>query len=233
MSNKSKIKLVLLPGLDGTGRLFEPFISCLPSFIEPFIISYQPDACISIEELALFVESKLPEGEFVLLAESFSGLVALQLIPKVSSRLKGIIFVGAFASSPRPFLLPKLLYFPFLFKHSSLLPQWVLREFCIGWEASRDKSIWLQNVLKNVPGNTILHRLKQISQANFKNPIDIKCPSYYLQAKHDRLVPKEASKQLAKIISGLKIIPLNAPHFMLQAQPAQSVTAIENIFKIL
>lgn len=233
MSNKSKIKLVLLPGLDGTGRLFEPFISCLSSTIEPHVISYLPDACISIEELAQFVESKLPEGEFVLLAESFSGLVALQLIPKISSRLKCIIFVGAFATSPRPFLLPLLFYFPFLFKHSALLPQWVLREFCIGWEASQAKGIWLHNVLKNVPGDTILHRLKQISQANFIKPMDIKCPCYYLQAKHDRLVPKKASKQLAKTISGLRVIPLNAPHFMLQAQPAQSVSIIENIFKLL
>ena len=34
------MKVVLLPGLDGTGILFKPFIEALPKNIETLVVSY-------------------------------------------------------------------------------------------------------------------------------------------------------------------------------------------------
>jgi hypothetical protein len=35
-----QMKIVLLPGLDGTGILFKPFIEALPNGIDVLVISY-------------------------------------------------------------------------------------------------------------------------------------------------------------------------------------------------
>jgi pimeloyl-[acyl-carrier protein] methyl ester esterase len=226
MSDPGKVKLVLLPGLDGTGKLFEPLVACLPTSIDPHVISYPFDDAISIEELAYFVESKLPDGKFGLLAESYSGLVALRLVPKISSRLICIIFAGTFSSSPRPRLLRAILCFPFLVRFSTLLPNWLIRSFCLGGEATDLQCSWLRGVLKEVPGSVVLHRLRHVSQSNFTESLDIQCPGYYIQAMGDRLVPGRASEAFVKNIFGLKVLPLSAPHFMLQAKPAESANAI-------
>ena len=34
------MKLVLLPGMDGTGRLFEPLLNFLPAWLAPIVIAY-------------------------------------------------------------------------------------------------------------------------------------------------------------------------------------------------
>lgn len=65
------MKLVLLPGPDGTGRLFEPFLRALPSHLSPVIISYPTDQPLSYAELVRFVRQQVRSDEdYVLLAES-------------------------------------------------------------------------------------------------------------------------------------------------------------------
>ncbi len=45
------MNLVLLPGLDGTGELFRPFIEILPKDINALVISYPGNIKLSYEEL--------------------------------------------------------------------------------------------------------------------------------------------------------------------------------------
>ncbi len=54
---------------------------------------------------------RAPE-DTILLAESFSGLVALTLLEQYAIPLRGIIFCAAFAESPRHFLLKCLTILP-------------------------------------------------------------------------------------------------------------------------
>ena len=80
MTAKKSLTLVLLPGLDGTGLLFEPLLAALPSSIRTQVVAYPPDQSLSLAEYAALVRKLLPKGDVVLLAESFSGLVALSLL---------------------------------------------------------------------------------------------------------------------------------------------------------
>lgn len=56
------LKLVLLPGLDGTGLLFKPFVSALPSSAETLIITYPPDEKLSYKKLTEHVLAKYGVG---------------------------------------------------------------------------------------------------------------------------------------------------------------------------
>ncbi len=73
------MKWVLLPGMDGTGLLFTPLLSALPIGVDPIVVSYPADRAASPEELLRIVLAHLPgEGAYVLIAESFSGPLALR-----------------------------------------------------------------------------------------------------------------------------------------------------------
>ena len=69
--------LVLLPGLDGSGKLFRGFINSIGAALEPRIVSYPPDQPLGYEELESLIEAALPsQRPFFLLGESFSGPLA-------------------------------------------------------------------------------------------------------------------------------------------------------------
>lgn len=65
--------LVLLPGMDGTGELFQPFLSCLPVSERTLIIRYPSATEMSYDELEAYVLDHLPNQPFTLIAESFLG----------------------------------------------------------------------------------------------------------------------------------------------------------------
>jgi pimeloyl-[acyl-carrier protein] methyl ester esterase len=70
-------RLLLLPGLDGTGALFDRFLTVLSKDIETRTIRYPDDSAMGYPELVGFVERQLSADKSYLLAESFSGPIAL------------------------------------------------------------------------------------------------------------------------------------------------------------
>jgi pimeloyl-ACP methyl ester carboxylesterase len=101
------ITLILLPGLGGTGELFEPFLAALGSAVAVKVIRYPGDVALGYDALGRFVRAMLPEGEpFVLLGESFSGPIAISLAATGGTQLRGLILCCSFARNPRPSLGP-------------------------------------------------------------------------------------------------------------------------------
>src|SRR5438034_9685590 len=95
-------QLVLLPGLDGTGSLFSPLLAELPRDLHTKTVSYPNDKALSLDEHARWVIRQLPTDRAVLLAESFSGLVALRALMEPSSRIDAVIFAQRTRVSPAP-----------------------------------------------------------------------------------------------------------------------------------
>ena len=95
------MKLVLLPGMDGTGILFEPFLESLPESISPIVVTYPCDMPLSYAELLQVIEAKLPSAEpFIVLGESFSGPLALRIAASCPPGLKGLVLSASFARNP-------------------------------------------------------------------------------------------------------------------------------------
>lgn len=96
----SPLSLVLLPGLDGTGRLFEWFLDALPSKLRPIVIPFPRDAA-DYAALETQAARSLPQGQpFVILAESFSGPLALRIAARGPANLVAVILVASFTSRP-------------------------------------------------------------------------------------------------------------------------------------
>ena len=156
--------LVLMPGLDGTGLLFEHFVSALPPHIRTRIIEY-PKIAASLEEHAAVVAERLPAGRVVLLAESFSGIVALYLLMKHRVPAEKVIFVASFGSSPRRYLRMLLPFLPALAWSTPLIPSTAWRVLLFGG-GCHSRRYRLAHGSRN-PGESrvVAHRLKLVASA--------------------------------------------------------------------
>ena len=156
------MKMVLLPGLDGTGLLFEPLIAELPKAIDVCIISYPTDRELSYQELVEYVLARLPKNDFVLVAESFSGPIAYQLAQKSISNLQSIIFVATFLLPPHVTLLRlSHLFSPRLI---TLLPNHFLKLFLLGRESNPQLIRLFKRAIKCVAPHVLSHRLREIQK---------------------------------------------------------------------
>jgi len=220
--------LVLMPGLDGTGLLFERFVSALPPNIRTCIIEYPRDA-VSLEEYVTVVGERLPASRVVLLAESFSGIVALYLLRKHHVLVEKIIFVASFGSIPRRYLRMLLPFFPILAWSIPLIPSAAWRFFCLGAGATHADIAKLKGVLAQVNPRVVAHRLKLVASAKIADDPRIDVPAYYLQAEGDRLVPHNAAEHLRRLFSHFTLLRVPGPHFLLQTSPAECAHLIAGI----
>lgn len=219
MSTAGNPNLVLLPGLDGTGILFRPLLAELPGDIQPRVIAYPWNQSISLSELAQHVARQLPHHTFVLLAESFSGLVALTLIADNVPGLKRVLFIAGFAEPARRFLLRLAPLVPWAGSAIRSAPSFLLRQFCLGKEANSQQLVLVRNALATVTPAVLANRLGLVAARQSFGRKQFSIPCHYLQASQDRLVPPIAARWFSQHFDSCEIECVEGPHFLLQAQP--------------
>ena len=95
------VTLVLLPGLDGTGRLFDDFIAALGPDVDAIIASYPTDQALGYAKLEPIARSFLPaDRPFFLLAESFSGPLGVAIAAAPPPGLMGLILAAPSCAAP-------------------------------------------------------------------------------------------------------------------------------------
>lgn len=217
--------LVLLPGLDGTGLMFEPFVQALAARgFESRIVRYPP-ALASYPACAHFVRTLLPRDRpFLLLGESFSGPVALALAADPPENLVGLVLCGTFAKNPRPGLgrlAPLLGILP------GRLPLGAIRFLLLGRWATEPLLERVRALAAQVAASTMKGRLRSVVAVD-QTPLlgRIRVPTLALVAAHDRLVPPSATAWLRAHLPNLDIVRLQGPHWLLQSRPDAAVQAI-------
>jgi len=92
------VTLILLPGMDGTGLLFQDFVEALGAEIRAVVVSYPKNESLTYTALESTVQRQLPSDEpYVLLAESFSGPLAISIAASGPSGLLGVVLCCSFA----------------------------------------------------------------------------------------------------------------------------------------
>jgi len=225
--------LLLLPGLDGTGLVFAPLLTQLPTEIETQLVHYPSDRLMSFQEHIAFAKKQFPRKKpFVLLAESFSGPIGLQLLADPPDNLIGVIFVATFAHYPSPFLLDA----------GRILPQGLLlklfsstffsRFFCLGG-ASAEAVKLFRKALKSVKLNVLSHRLQILAELPPPPDTTFSGPCLYIQASNDRLVPSRAVAPLQRHLQQLQVEKIHGPHIILLAQPERGARLISDFIASL
>jgi pimeloyl-ACP methyl ester carboxylesterase len=219
------MKIVLLPGLDGTGNLFDPLLKALPQNTEVIVISY-PETKLGYEDLVSFVLAQLPKEDHILVGESFSGNVAYQIALTKPEYLKAVIFVASFLSNPRPLLLKLFNKLP-----SSLLsvkpPKLIIKLFMLGFSTKKSTIQLFLETLKQVPSDVLSFRLKEIAKLQL-NSEACDTEAIYIQATNDYLVPSRAVKDFKQLFINLTVQKVKGSHFLLQSKPVECANIIIN-----
>ena len=227
-------RLVLLPGMDGTGELFASFLAALPNTIPAKVVRFPADPFLSYSELAALVESALQENEpFVLLAESFSTPPAIQFAATLPPNLKGLILCAGFASSPRRGLSRVLasVATPLLFHFK--LPSFAER-FLLGTNAPASLRASLRSAISSVAPNVLASRLRAVLTCNARAELArIEAPILYIQAAQDRLVPRRCLEEILKIKPQTEAASIDGPHLLLQRAPQKSAEIVERFMRQL
>jgi pimeloyl-ACP methyl ester carboxylesterase len=225
------MNLVLLPGLDGTGELFMPFIETLPKDINALVISYPGNIKLSYEELVEFVLNQLPDNEFILVGESFSGYIAHQIALRNPKNMKAVIFVASFLENPRPLMLGISGVFPRRYIFSGFLPEIVIKVFLFGMNVCDQIISLFRQSMKQVSPDVLVFRLIEISKiSGVLQSCSLKAT--YIQASNDKLVPKKCADAFKKAYKDICVFEVHGPHFILQSNPVSCLDVIINEYDL-
>ncbi|MES2642998.1 MAG: alpha/beta hydrolase [Myxococcota bacterium] len=216
---------VLLPGLDGTGELFEPIREALAGAGHvATVIAYPRDEALDYASLVERVV--LPDVPFVLVGESFSGPVALALAARRPPSLRAVVLVATFARPPllgSPFLLPFV--GALLFRLA--LPPVLLRCLLVGFRAPASLVGRVAATVRSVPPGVLAHRVRAVLAVDAESAARAcTVPVLYLRATHDRLVPGRCAAHLGALIPGMQVGEVAGPHLVLQANPEEAAREI-------
>jgi pimeloyl-ACP methyl ester carboxylesterase len=218
----------MLPGLDGTGELFANVLQHLQPEFETQIVTYPPKRVLSYTELEEKISTLLKDSPpFMLLAESFSGPIAIRYAASLPTNLQGLILCNTFACSPVSGSLRLLTsaVAPITFRLP--LPPPLARRYLLGPAASTDAILQLQQALSLVQPNVLSARLDEVFHCDVRDCLSrITVPVLALQAQQDRLVPARATQELQRHSKNLHVVTLLGPHLLLQSNPRQAAKAI-------
>lgn len=222
----ARLTLVLLPGLDGTGDLFETFIAALGPGFKTSVVRYPADEPLGYQELETLVRQRLPASEhFAILGESFSGPIAISIAAAPPPNLVATVLCCTFASNPQP----NLSHLRWLLPIASprLAPLAAVSALLMGKHSTPALRAALASALSKLSTLSFRARLSAVLSVNVTAKLAaVQVPVLYLQALQDRLVPSEASLKVLLANPRVQVAKLEGPHFLLQASPSLSASAV-------
>ncbi|MCX7286098.1 MAG: alpha/beta hydrolase [Rhodobacterales bacterium] len=217
------MQVILLPGLDGTGALTAPVGAYLGPSYKAEVVQY-PAGLFRYDDVARWLQPHLPTDDFVIVAESFSGPLAIRVAAARPSGLKALVLVASFARSPRlvPAFFAAILYF--LPIRSVLLIR-LTRWFLVGNWGARDFPEAFVKIIGPVPRKTLAGRLRAVLKVNVVDDLKaVEGPRLLVVASGDRLVP--ASRAGDFRAAGWEVETVEGPHFLTLTRPQAVATVI-------
>jgi pimeloyl-ACP methyl ester carboxylesterase len=232
------MRLVLLPGLDGTGELFQSFLKVLPLSFTPQVVSYPTDQYLTYKELVSLVQTVLPREEpFVLLGESFSGPLSIKVAELSPPNLHAVILCASFVSNPVP---PSLTWAaslpsPLLSLVGRLgVPDTLVRFFAAGLDSPQDLLDLFRSVRRKVWTEVLVERIRAVQEVDAREALkNCSFPILYLRAKQDRLISSKCIDEVRDIKPIVTVVEIDSPHFVLQRKPQEAAAAIAHFLNTL
>jgi pimeloyl-[acyl-carrier protein] methyl ester esterase len=218
-------RVMLLPGLDGTGALFDSFLHAAPVGIEPIVVPLPREPL----GYAALVDRLAPTLQLtqdtILIAESFSGPLAILLAQH--HRIAALVLCNTFVTPPGPRALATLPWAPLL--HLPL-PGALVRRYLVGSDAPDPLVEKVQSTVASVPPSVLAARVSAALSADVRDNLS-RCgaPLLYLRGTRDRVV-SDASVQgvVSAASSPVRVVRIPGPHLLLQTFPEAAWRAIED-----
>lgn len=222
------IRALILPGMDGTGELLTEFATALAPDLVAKVVAYPRDAALDYAALTAFAAEYLPkEGPFVLIAESFSGPIAIELAARKPEGLIGLVLCASFAKAPKS---PMLRVFETILRTipPSKLPLGPAMPWLMGRWSTRDWARRVRDAVRSVSAEAMRARLRAAADVDATHSIPlIDCPLLYLKPSRDRLIGDAGWRAIRGLSRNAVCIEIEGPHFLLQAKPLECAAAVK------
>jgi pimeloyl-ACP methyl ester carboxylesterase len=215
--------------MDGTGELIKDFASQLSAYRPVQIIAYPAERPLGYAPLVSIASSQLPEANVVLVAESFSGPVAIELAASVS-RVAGLVLVSSFARRPvRPLLAAIASVSPI-----GHMPAIIISRALLGSAGTVELKQRVSRVLKGLKVDVVRARLKAVMEADKLERLrDVPCPVLSIHGRFDRLVGMRSVDEIRSVQPACQVLSLDGPHMLLETHPLECAVAINDFCKPL
>jgi pimeloyl-[acyl-carrier protein] methyl ester esterase len=211
--------LVLLPGMDGTEKLFRWFVEQLSSDVEAKIVSYPPDLRLPYEELANGIFNEIPlEKQYIIVAESYSGPMAVLLGGRAGRNLQAVVLVASFVrSSWSPagvwlarFVMPGL----FLLRP----PRWLLRFLMLDSDSSDEVLRCLEGAIASVRPEVLAGRFQHSLKVDVSGTL-ARCAvrTVYVLPGKDRLLGQRGLRGVLAARPDTEVMSVAGPHLLFNA----------------
>jgi pimeloyl-ACP methyl ester carboxylesterase len=227
--SRGRLPTLLLPGLDGSGRLFQPLLQAGPRGFDPRVVPLPADAPRSYEEYLDGLREALPRrGAWALLAESFSGPLAVRLAAERPRGLTALVLVATFLHRPlQPWLSPlaplvgeRLFRFP-------LLPP-AIRLLLAGASAPDAVVRAIQEATAAVPAPVLARRALEALAVDVRAALAAtEVPLLYLGPRNDRLLRTDVVDDVLQARPDAETTLLDGPHTILQVRPQACLARLE------
>ncbi|MCZ7679117.1 MAG: alpha/beta hydrolase [Sandaracinaceae bacterium] len=219
------VRLLLLPGMDGGARLLTGLCERLPGWIAPEILAYPSDTAATYGELEALVRARLASapGPVALLAESFSGPIAIRVAADPPSALRAVILVATFAAFPRTMsrLAPLVGAWLFLWPP----PAAALRRTLLARDSDPSLVAAAREAIAAVPSRVLAARAREALRADVREELArIALPLCYVAATRDRLLG--GPRVLTRFRPDLRVERVEGPHLILEHAPAASAEVV-------
>ncbi len=217
--------IVLLPGMDGTGILFESFVAELKA--SAVIVVYPMDQPLGYAELEQRVLASLPLDEpYVLLGESFSGPLAIAIAAKRPPNLQAVVLVCSFAKLPLPWI-PAWLQKLVGRSPAARVPVAFTARVVLGPFYTRPLYAVLKQVHDMVAPAVWKARLLAVISIDHSELLPrVQVPVLCLRAIYDMVVSASASALISRRAPSVEVVAIEGPHFLLQTRPVECAAAI-------
>lgn len=223
------MKLVLMPGLDGTGELYTPLLAELPEELAPTVVSYPADRDLDLDAAAdLAMQAVADDEPWMLFAESYSGLVAARILTRRPSGLRGAVFCASFLKRPlaAPAASMARLLAPLVLRKAP--PRFAVRSWLTGPGSDAALVDAVRAAVGQVAPAVLTARLRRCLSADVTADFaGTETPLLYLCGNaEDRLVGKVGLEQLLAARPDAQVTNCHGAHLLAQVHPEKVARAL-------
>jgi pimeloyl-ACP methyl ester carboxylesterase len=215
------VRVLVLPGMDGGDSLSARFRSALAARGHaPEGVRYPQVA--DHERLTEHVRDRLDGEPSVIVAESFSGPLAIRLAAAPPPALRAVVLVATFASPPRSAAFRWLARAP-LFALPA--PAFAIRRAMVDPDASVEDVRAVQAAIRESSPAVLAARVREVLSTDVRVELRAsRVPLFAIRAGRDRLVPASAS--VARLLEPDSRAVIDAPHLVLFARAEQAAARV-------
>jgi pimeloyl-[acyl-carrier protein] methyl ester esterase len=226
-------KIVLMPGMDGSGELLREFVAALPEECAVETVRYPADRWVPYRELAKSLVAGLPEEGFVLVAESYSTPLAVRMAATQPEGLQGMVLCAGFCTSPlrgwRRWVVmrmaPVLAHLP--------LPGFLVRWLLVGEDAPAALVEAVAAAVSWVEPRVLAARVRETLRCDVLADLaQVRVPVLYVQPTQDRVVDPVCLEEIRRVKPG-RTVAIDGPHLLLQREPELAAEVVAGFVREL